>query len=156
MLIPCNEFKGVNPILLIDLFPVHWLTHVLHHCIAVPLSGSKSKVHIIMETDCLQKPISLKNLLMLCTRLILYFLCDHHLLIHTTSTHKKCIGILCNSHPSCKSSRNWKYINHTILCSIPLRIFWSTISELLQKTNTHNASKSPLYQTKQLANTWLP
>lgn len=81
MLISCNEFRGVNLILLTDLFPVHWLTRVLHHCIAVPLSESKSKVNIIMETDCLQKPISLKNLLMLCTRPILYLLSDHHLLI---------------------------------------------------------------------------
>ena len=53
-LISCNVFIGVNLILLIDLFPVHWLTRVLHHCIAVPLSESKSQVHIIMETDCLQ------------------------------------------------------------------------------------------------------
>jgi len=52
--ISCNVFRGVNLILLIDLFPVHWLTRVLHHCIAVPLSESEPQVHIIMEIDCLQ------------------------------------------------------------------------------------------------------
>lgn len=89
MLISCNIFKGVNLILLTDLFPGHWLTRVLPHCIAVPLSESKSQVHIIMETDCLQKPISLKNLFMLSTRPILYLLIDHHLFVHTTFTRKK-------------------------------------------------------------------
>jgi hypothetical protein len=54
MLISCNVFIGVNLNLLFDLFPVHWLTRVLHHCIVVPLSESKSQVHIIMERDCLQ------------------------------------------------------------------------------------------------------
>jgi len=54
MLISCNVFIGVNLILLFDLFPVHWLTRVLHRCIVVPLSESKSQAHIIMERDCLQ------------------------------------------------------------------------------------------------------
>jgi len=54
ILISCNVFIGVNLILLIDLFPVHWLTRVLHHCIVVPLSESNPQVYIIMETDSLQ------------------------------------------------------------------------------------------------------
>jgi len=54
ILISCNVFIGVNLILLIDLFPVHWLTRVLHHYIVVPLSESNPQVYIIMETDSLQ------------------------------------------------------------------------------------------------------
>jgi len=54
MLISYNVFISLNLILLIDLFPVHWLTRVLHHCIAAPLSESESQVHIIIDTDCLQ------------------------------------------------------------------------------------------------------
>ena len=44
---------------------------------------------------------------MLSTRPILYLLSGHHLFVHTTSTNKKCIGILCHSQPSCTSSKNW-------------------------------------------------
>lgn len=53
--------------LLLDLFPVHWLTLVLHHCIVVLLSKSKLKIHITTESVPSiyhpQKHISLRSIL---------------------------------------------------------------------------------------------
>jgi hypothetical protein len=158
MLISSNIFKDVNLILPIDLFPVHWLTHVLHHCIAVPLSESKSKVHIIMKQTAFKNHLHEYSSWHYLPDPFFVSYSDHHLLVHTTPTHKRCIHILCDPCPSCKSSINWKNFNCTyIFCSFnSFKDVWEHHFKTVAENWHTKLTKTSYVSDTKLNKTWLP